>query len=262
MANRIYLDLLNYTKSSPSCCEALFDKDHPIFVSQAGTCYSTKRDARIVETSPLASSKISFFPWMKQSIKQVLQFSGASSSDQRNFKWTISDKDIPAYNLFIKPQKLGIGNLKTVGLSVERTLKSNLRATCIEENKEFEDTYNWPYTFQNCRASQTHYMFPNCTFINMAGIRSPDPNRRHCMPMDTLFSPVTIIDAGDFDTSVASANCLTECNIKEYKTAISTGTLDYSSMNEFILAILNDGKFDLTDPFFAGIIQEYYASIA
>ena len=155
---------------------------------------------------------------------------------------------LSVYGLVSRAQKLPPGTLTTVGLSVEKTDRSNLREKCIEKDEEFERIYNWSYTNNNCRMVQSHKL-TNCSLGMMAGIKSSDPNKRHCMPMDQLFGDLNYEDAGDYDYDVSRETCHYECETKEYKTLITSGIFDYRPMAKLTEGMMKVIPFDMNDPF-------------
>lgn len=249
--NRPFQDLLEI-KGQESCCEALFDPK-PLFVHQAGTCYSTKRNHRRTETIPATTSKISLYPWLHPSPGQKVSLSGTHSAEQDNFKWVVTDKDAPGYWLFTKPQKLAPMMSKTVALSMTKTIKHNAGEKCKSKDEEFERIYDMPYTTNNCKLVLSHKYTTNCSIAIMAGIKTTNASLKPCMPQDTIHGPPGGLSA--VKVFQRSDECPLDCEVEEYVTSVSTGKINVQPLAEFLRMVLAFSE-KLNKPEIVEVVQE------
>ena len=258
-SNRPFQDLLGI-KGQESCCEALFDPK-PIFVHQAGTCYSTRRDKRIFEDIPATSSKLSLYPWLQPGPAQKVSLSGTHSIEQDNFKWVVTDKDAPGYWLFTKPHKLAPMTSKTIALSLAKTIQFDIGETCKSNDEEFEMTYDMPYTTNNCKLVQSHSYMGNCSMALLAGIKSTNASLKPCMPMDTIFT--SLDRTGGVQVFQRSDKCPLDCEVEEYVTSVTSGKINVDSLVDFLKPVLafsekmnNEMGYEISD-----VVKEIFGEI-
>ena len=238
--SRRFLDLLNLP--GKSCCEVLFDFDNPIFINQAGTCFSS--NATLIENIPGTSSKISIYPLKQHSPSQLVIFGGGFVGDQKNIKWVVTDKDAPGYWLFTKPQKVPESGMATVSLSLRKTITHHvsINGNCKEKDHNFEQNFGVPYTYNNCKMVPSHIYIPNCSIGILAGLDSPQ-QLKPCMPMDTImFDPnlkVKNIKTGFKVFGDAFENCALDCVTEGYKTSISYGVVDTMPLRNFLRRMMS-----------------------